>query len=117
MFHREHVAINGELVWFTTRFLRGKQRHHSYIRTVNISLEGTKIEIDGIHEFSPGAKARLQLGILHSDVSVLDCSHAGGKTRLRVIYKAPSHEFIAYLEEQLPTITPDRERYEGEWVR
>lgn len=116
MFHREYVTINGELVWFTKRMLRGKERHHSYVRTINISLEGAKIEIGGIHEFSPGSKARLQLGILQSDVSILDCSHASQKTTLRVIYKAPSYEFISYLEEQLPTITPNRQKYEGKWL-
>ena len=116
MFHREPISINGELVWFTKSRFRGKQRHHSFIRTKNVSLEGARVEFNGVHEFSAKAKARLQLGILPCDVTVLECKHTADKTTLRVVYKEPSQEFIAYLEEQLPTITADRELYEGKWL-
>ncbi len=116
LFHREPAEINGELVWFTKGRLGKQRRHHSFVRTSNLSLEGAKIHLSGTHDIATGAKARLQLGIISNDVRVLEANHTGSSTWLRVVYKEPSQQFIAYLEENLPVITEDRSRFEGKWV-
>ena len=116
MFHREALSVNGELKWYTKSRLGRKESHRSFIQTINLSLDGAKIELDGIYQFEVKSRARLQLGIAFTDVTVLEVGQENGFTTLRLVFMAPNTDFIAFLEENLPTITQDRQFYEGKWT-
>ena len=116
MFHREAVAINGELAWMTKGRFGKRERQRAYVRTLNLSLDGARIGMKGELPFSVGAQARLQLGISFSDVKVLEVTHHGGNTFLRVSFLSPGLDFVATVEERLPVITENRAFYEGKWV-
>lgn len=116
MFHREPISINGELSWITKGRLGRKERQHSYVRTSNLSLDGTRVDLNGHFPFAIDAVARLQLGIYCCDVRILEVIHSGERTSLRLCFMAPSTEFVSVVEQHLPVITPGRDAFEGKWI-
>ncbi len=116
MFHREDVAMNGELSWVTKGRFGRKERQNGYVRTLNLSLDGARITMRGHLPFNVGAQARIKLGLSVSDVKILDVEHQGGSTLLRIVFLSPPHDFVAIVEEYLPVITANRQFYEGKWV-
>ena len=116
MFHRENLSVNGELKWYTKSRVGRTTAHRSFIHTLNLSLDGAKIQLDGIYHFEVKSRARLQLGIAFTDVSVLEVGQENGHTTLRLFFMAPNSDFVSFLEDNLPMITQDRHFYEGKWT-
>lgn len=116
LFHRESIAINGELCWATKGRFGRRETQRSYLRTLNLSLDGARIELKGHFPFRVDAVARIQLGIQYCDVRVLDVEHNNDRTILRIFFVSPTRDFIAVVEEYLPTTTEHRGLHQGEWT-
>ena len=116
LFHRESIAMNGDLSWVTKGRLGRKQTQRSYVRTLNLSLDGARIELKGHYPFLVDAVARIQLGIRYCDVRILDVVHTGERTILRIFFISPDPDFVSVIEDQLPSLTADRELHERKWT-
>ena len=116
MFHRAEVSLNGELTWFTKNRFGRKKQHHSFVRTENLSLDGTKIEIPGLHQFPIDHVARVRLGITYCDVRVMAVEHRHDSTIVRLVFVSPNTDLISFLEQSLPVGTTNRQFYEGKWT-
>ncbi len=116
MFHRQDAAINGDLRWIAKGRFGRKERQRSFLRTLNLSLDGARVELKGHIPFTVGTTARIQLGIRFCDVRILDVLHEENRTILRLSFAAPDRDFVTQIEEYLPTSSADRAQYEGKWI-
>jgi hypothetical protein len=117
-FHRVAVTANGELLWATKSRLGRVRSHREYITTIDVSVDGAKIELAGRHLFAPNAHARMKLGIEFCEVEVLDVDRKSrsGNTILRLSFVAPSSKFVSVVEKWMPISTDDRNEHLSSWT-
>lgn len=117
-FERTDAAANGELIWATRNRLGRTNTHRAFLRTENVSLEGARLIIQGDHSFPLGARARLKIGLKFCEVQVQAIEEApSGQTILRVVFLAPTSDFLHEVERYLPIENwEERAVYQSNWL-
>ena len=115
-FGRVDVKANGELLWATKSRLGKVKTHREYVTTINVSVDGAKIEMRGNHQFPKNARAQLKLGIEYCDVEVLEVSRGPRGSILRLALVSPTARFVAVVEQWLPVSADERSEFSSSWT-
>jgi hypothetical protein len=117
LFNRSAIEVDGEITWTTRRFGREKT-HAVHVKTLDLSVDGAKLIAEERPDLAVRSTCRLSFRNTESDAIVLELAATpDGATLIRLAMRHPPADFLAAVEQWLPTEFPDaRPLFRPEWA-